>query len=109
MVICDCFSVQKSSDALKEKLGRKDSNTKEKFGRRESAPRERPGRKESVERAKAFKKDYFGDDEDDDEVRDSILHLVYRKDGITSLEFVTLVAQNSELASVSVNHPMVHA
>ena len=97
-----CSYVQKSSDALKEKLSRKESNMKDRLGRRESAPRERPGRKESVDRAKAFKRDYFGDDEDDDdEVKDSILHLVYKKDGITSLEFITLVAQNSELANVS--------
>ena len=30
-----------------------------------------------------------------------ILHLVCRKDGFTSLEFITLVAQNAELANVS--------
>ena len=97
---CYVMHLQKSSDVLKEKLGRKESSVN-KLDRRESGPSKRPGRKESVDRAKAFKRDYFGDDEDDDEVKDSILHLVCRKDGFTSLEFITLVAQNAELANVS--------
>jgi len=38
----------------------------------------------------------------DDNVNDSILHLVYRRDGIADLEFISLIAQNAEIASVSV-------
>ena len=41
-------------------------------------------------------------DKDDDEESSNVLQLVHRKDGIASLEFITLVASNSDIAKVSV-------
>ncbi|XP_065895577.1 1-phosphatidylinositol 4,5-bisphosphate phosphodiesterase beta-4-like [Dysidea avara] len=38
-------------------------------------------------------------DTDDEDIDNCILHLVYRKDGIVNLEFITLVAQNREVAN----------
>ena len=40
-------------------------------------------------------------DNDDDDVGYCILQLIHRKDGITNLEFITLVAKNREEANVS--------
>jgi len=42
-------------------------------------------------------------DTDDDDIDNSILQLVYRKDGIANLEFFTLVAQSAEVATVSLS------
>ena len=42
-------------------------------------------------------------DTDDEDIDNCILHLVYRKDGIVNLEFITLVAQNREVANVSLS------
>ena len=40
-------------------------------------------------------------DNDDDDVGNCILQLVHRKDGITNLEFITLVAKSWKEANVS--------
>ena len=42
-------------------------------------------------------------DTDDEDIGNCILQLVYRKDGIVNLDFITLVAQNGEVANVSLS------
>jgi len=49
-----------------------------------------------------------GDTDDDDDIDNSILQLVYRKDGIANLELFTLVAQSAEVATVSLFVCTVH-
>ena len=59
---------------------------------------------ETIVKESVVKRDHSNDDDDDDDDdgNDSFLDLVYRRDGITDLEFITLIAQNSEVAGVSV-------
>ena len=55
---------------------------------------------ETIVKESVVKRDHTNDD--NDKVNYSMLDLVYRKDGIADLEFVTLIAQNAQIASVSV-------
>ncbi|XP_065917924.1 1-phosphatidylinositol 4,5-bisphosphate phosphodiesterase beta-1-like [Dysidea avara] len=77
---------QSSYGSVHKAMGRSDSSIKEKLSILETIV------KESV-----VKRDHSNDD-DNDEVNDSMLHLVYKRDGITDLEFITLIAQNAEIA-----------
>jgi len=73
------------------------------MGRRDSSIKDKLSILETIVKESVVKRDHSSDDVDnDDEVNDSMLDLVYRKDGITDLEFITLIAQNAEIASVSI-------
>ena len=87
IIVCTILQ-QSSCGSIHETMSRRDSSIKDKLNILETIV------KESV-----AKRDHKGGD--DDEVNDSILDLVYRKDGIADLEFITLLAQNAEIASVS--------
>ncbi|XP_065908152.1 1-phosphatidylinositol 4,5-bisphosphate phosphodiesterase beta-4-like isoform X2 [Dysidea avara] len=55
---------------------------------------------EAIFKESIVRRDHSNDDDDDDEVvNDAMLDLVYRRDGIADLEFITLIAQNAEIAS----------
>ena len=87
-----CLYIQQSSyGSVHKAMGRSDSSIKEKLSILETIV------KDSV-----VKRDHSNDD-DNDEVNDSVLHLVYKRDGITDLEFITLIAQNAEIAGVSIS------
>jgi len=55
---------------------------------------------ETIIKGSVVKKGHNNDDVD--RVNYSMLDLVYRRDGIADLEFITLIAQNTEIASVSI-------
>ena len=64
---------------------------------------------EAIFKESIVRRDHSNDDDDDDEVvNDAMLDLVYRRDGIADLEFITLIAQNAEIASVSVLILSIH-
>jgi len=72
------------------------------MGRRDSSLINKLSILETIVKESVVKKDHSNDDVDhDNEVNYSTLDLVYRRDGIADLEFVTLIAQNAEIASVS--------
>ncbi|XP_065908200.1 1-phosphatidylinositol 4,5-bisphosphate phosphodiesterase beta-4-like isoform X2 [Dysidea avara] len=79
-----------SCGSAHETMSRKDS----------SSIRNRLSILETIVKESVVKRDHSNDDDDDDDDdgNDSFLDLVYRRDGITDLEFITLIAQNSEVA-----------
>ena len=73
----------------------------ETMGRRDSSIKGKLRILETIVQESVVKRDHSNNDDDND-VNDSMLHLVYKKDGIADLEFITLIAQNTEIAGVSV-------
>ncbi|XP_065908218.1 1-phosphatidylinositol 4,5-bisphosphate phosphodiesterase beta-4-like [Dysidea avara] len=69
----------------------------ETMGRRDSSIKGKLRILETIVQESVVKRDHSNNDDDND-VNDSMLHLVYKKDGIADLEFITLIAQNTEIA-----------